>query len=31
MIPKIAVTGGTGAISYSLLFRLASGALLGNK
>ena len=26
---KVAVTGAAGQISYSLLFRLASGALLG--
>ena len=27
---KVAVTGAAGQIGYSLLFRLASGALLGN-
>ena len=28
---KIAVTGAAGQIGYSLLFRLASGALLGDR
>lgn len=30
-IKRIAVTGGAGQIAYSLLFRLASGELLGNE
>lgn len=31
VIKRIAVTGGAGQIAYSLLFRLASGGLLGNE
>ncbi|MGE4574733.1 MAG: malate dehydrogenase, partial [Parachlamydia sp.] len=29
-IKRIAVTGGAGQIAYNLLFRIASGEMLGN-